>query len=143
VHEGIKAAGDEYKIMAEQTGNWSRAEALTVTQNILTSLGYTPDAIIAANDDMALGALAAIEQAGTPKGKIVVVGIDGLPEALAKIRDGEMAASVQFPLLQVRLALEALVARLRENKAIEGKLLDPLVIEKSNLQQADRYSEIK
>ena len=143
VHEGIKSAGDKYKIVAEQTGNWSRAEALTVTQNILTSLGYTPDAIIAANDDMALGALAAIEQAGTPKGKIVVVGIDGLPEALAKIRDGEMAASVQFPLLQVRLALEALVAHLRDNKAIEGKLLDPLVIEKSNLQQADRYSEIK
>ena len=54
-----------------------------------------------------------------------------------------MAASVQFPLLQVRFALEALVARLRDNKAIEGKLLDPLVIEKSNLQQADRYSEIK
>jgi len=92
---------------------------------------------------MALGALAAIEQAGTPTGKIVVVGIDGLPEALAKIRDGEMAASVQFPLLQVRFALEALVARLRDNKAVEGKLLDPLVIEKSNLQQADRYSEIK
>lgn len=143
VHEVIKAAGSKYKIVAEQTGNWSRAEALTVTQNILTSLGYTPDAIIAANDDMALGALAAIEQAGTPKGEIVVVGIDGLPEALAKIRDGEMAASVQFPLLQVRLALEALVAHLRDNKAIEGKLLDPLVIEKSNLQQADRYSEIK
>jgi len=143
VREVIKAAGDKYKIVAEQAGNWSRAQALTVTQNILTSLGYIPDAIIAANDDMALGALAAIEQAGIPKGKIVVVGIDGLPEALAKIRDGEMAASVQFPLMQVRLALEALVAHLRDHKAIEGKLLDALVIEKSNLQRADRYSEIK
>jgi inositol transport system substrate-binding protein len=143
VRDVIKAAGDKYKVVAEQTGNWSREEALNVTQNILTSLGYTPDAIIAANDDMALGALAAIEQAGIPKGKIVVVGIDGLPEALAKIRDGEMAASVQFPLMQVRLALEALVAHLHDHKAIEGKLLDALVIEKSNLQQADRYSAIK
>jgi inositol transport system substrate-binding protein len=142
VHETLKEAGEKYRIVAEQTGNWSRAEALSVTQNILTSLGYTPDAIIAANDDMALGALAAIEQAGIPKGKIVVVGIDGLPEALAKIRDGEMAASVQFPLLQVRLALEALVAHLRDKKPIEGKLLDGLVIEKSNLRQADRYSEL-
>jgi inositol transport system substrate-binding protein len=143
VHETLKEAGEKYKIVAEQTGNWSRAEALSVTQNILTSLGNTPDAIIAANDDMALGALAAIEQAGIPKGKIVVVGIDGLPEALAKIRDGEMAASVQFPLLQVRLALQALVAELRDKKPIEGKLLDGLVINKSNLQQADRYSELK
>jgi inositol transport system substrate-binding protein len=143
VRNVIKAAGDKYKVVAEQTGNWSREEALNVTQNILTSLGYVPDAVIAANDDMALGALAAIEQAGIPKGKIVVVGIDGLPEALAKIRDGEMAASVQFPLMQVRLALEALVAHLHDHKAIEGKLLDALVIEKSNLQQADRYSAIK
>jgi inositol transport system substrate-binding protein len=142
VRDVIKAAGDKYKVVAEQTGNWSREEALNVTQNILTSLGYTPEAVIAANDDMALGALAAIEQAGIPKGKIVVVGIDGLPEALAKIRDGEMAASVQFPLMQVRLALEALVAHLHDHKAIEGKLLDALVIEKSNLQQADRYSAI-
>src|ERR1700733_7526752 len=38
----IKAAGDKYKVVAEQTGNWSREEALNVTQNILTSLGYTP-----------------------------------------------------------------------------------------------------
>jgi inositol transport system substrate-binding protein len=143
VRDGIKAAGDKYKVVAEQTGNWSREEALNVTQNILTSLGYTPEAVIAANDDMALGALAAIEQAGIPKGKIVVVGIDGLPEALAKIRDGEMAASVQFPLMQLRLALEALVAHLHDHKVIEGKLLDALVIEKSNLQQADRYSAIK
>jgi inositol transport system substrate-binding protein len=143
VRDVIKAAGDKYKVVAEQTGNWSREEALNITQNILTSLGYTPEAVIAANDDMALGALAAIEQAGIPKGKIVVVGIDGLPEALAKIRDGEMAASVQFPLMQVRLALEALVAHLHDHKVIEGKLLDALVIEKSNLQQADRYSAIK
>ena len=143
VHEVIKAAGDQYKIVAEQTGNWSREEALNVAQDILISLGYTPDAIIAANDDMALGALMAIDQAGIPKGKIVIVGIDGLPEALAKIRDGEMAASVQFPLMQVRLALEALVAHLRDHNAIEGKLLDALVIQKSNLQQADRYSDIK
>jgi len=143
VHDGLKAAGDKYKIVAEQTGNWSREQALNVTQDVLTSLGYTPDAIIAANDDMALGAVAAIEQAGIPKGKIVVVGIDGLPEALVKIRDGEMAASVQFPLMQVRLALEALVAHLRDHKAIEGKLLDALLIDKSNLQQADRYSAIE
>lgn len=143
VHEVIKAAGDKYKIVAEQTGNWSREEALNVAQDILVSLGYTPDAIIAANDDMALGALTAIDQAGIPKGKIVIVGIDGLPEALAKIRDGEMAASVQFPLMQVRMALQALVAHLRDHNVIEGKLLDALVIQKSNLQQADRYSDIK
>jgi inositol transport system substrate-binding protein len=143
VHDTIKAAGEKYKIVAEQTANWARSESLTVTQNVLTSLGYTPDAIIAANDDMALGALEALHQMGIPTGKILVLGIDGLPEALVKIKDGEMAGSVQFPVAQVRMALDSLVSYLRENKPIQGKLLTPVVIEKSNLQEADRYAEMK
>ena len=143
VHDTIKAAGQKFEIVAEQTANWARSESLTVTQNVLTSLGYNPDAIIAANDDMALGALEAIQQMGMPKGKILVLGIDGLPEALVKIRDGEMAGSVQFPVAQVRMALDALVSYLREKKPIEGKLLTPVVIERSNLEQADRYAEMR
>jgi hypothetical protein len=39
--------------------------------------------------------------------------------------------------------MDALVALLRYKKPIEGKLLDGLVIERSNLEQADRYAEIK
>jgi inositol transport system substrate-binding protein len=113
-----------------------------VTQNVLTSLGYAP-AIIDANDDMALGALEALQQMGIPTGKILVLGIDGLPEALVKIRDGEMAGSVRFPITQVRMALVSLVSYLREKKPIEGKLLISVVIEKSNLQKADRYAEMR
>jgi ABC-type sugar transport system substrate-binding protein len=64
VHETLKGAGAKYEIVAEQTSNWSCAESLTVTQNVLTLLGYVPVAIVAANDDMALGVLAAIQQAG-------------------------------------------------------------------------------
>jgi inositol transport system substrate-binding protein len=143
VHDTIKAAGEKYKIVAEQTANWARSESLTVTQNVLTSLGYAPDAIIAANDDMALGAIEALQQMGIPARKILVLGIDGLPEALVKIRDGEMAGSVQFPVAQVRMALDSLVSYLREKKPIEGKLLTPVVIEQSNLQEADRYAEMR
>src|SRR5260370_42677331 len=64
VHETLKGAGAKYEIVAEQTSNWSCAESLTVTQNVLTLLGYVPVAIVAASDDMALGVLAAIQQAG-------------------------------------------------------------------------------
>jgi DNA-binding LacI/PurR family transcriptional regulator len=45
-----------------------------VPQNILTSLGTPPDAIIASIDDMALGALEALNQVGIPKGKVMVLG---------------------------------------------------------------------
>src|SRR5260370_12915239 len=79
VHDTIKAAGEKYKIVAEQTANWARSESLTVTQNVLTSLGYTPDAIIAANDDRPLGALEALHQMGIPTGNILVFGLYELP----------------------------------------------------------------
>jgi ABC-type sugar transport system substrate-binding protein len=55
---------------------------------------------------------------GIPTGKILVLGIDGLPEALVKIRDGEMAGSVRFPVAQVRMALVSLVSYLREKNIL-------------------------
>src|SRR5260370_37830470 len=70
VHDTIKGAGEKYKIVGEQTANWARSERLTVTKNVLTSLGYTPDANNAVNDDMALGALDALHLLGIPAGKI-------------------------------------------------------------------------
>jgi inositol transport system substrate-binding protein len=143
VHDTLKAAGDKYQILSEQTGNWMRDQGLSVTQNMLTSYGSTPDAIIASNDDMALGVLEALEQAGIPQNKVLVLGCDTTPEALAKIRDGVLAGSVEFPLKQVTMAIDAIVAHIRENKPVEGKLLDPVLIEKSNLTTAERYAELK
>ena len=72
--EVMKTAGDKYKVLADQTAHFHRDEGMTVTQNLLTSLGTTPDAIVCSNDDMAMGAVEALQQAGIPKGKVVVVG---------------------------------------------------------------------
>ncbi len=143
VHKGLGAGGAKYKIVAEQSGAFSRAKALTVTQNILSSLGYTPDAIIASNDDMAFGALEAIQEAGIPKGKIMVVGLDALPEALPLIRDGVLAASVEDPLAQAKIAVDALVDYLRNKTPLTGKTLEAKTIDRSNLTSAERWSEIK
>jgi inositol transport system substrate-binding protein len=129
--------------VAEQTGNWMRDQGLTITQNMLTSLGSAPDAIIASNDDMALGVLEALQQAGIPKNKVIVLGCDCTPEALAKIRDGALDGSVEFPLKQVTMAIDAIVGHIRENRPVEGKLLDPVLIEKTNLTVAERYAELK
>ena len=55
-----------------------------------------PQVIVAANDDMALGAIEAVK-ARNLKG-IAIIGFDALPEALGKIRDGELTATIeQFP----------------------------------------------
>ena len=140
----LKAADPKYKLVANQTANWARAQGLTVTQNILTSLGTPPDAILSCNDDMALGALAALHQSGVPKGKVVVIGYDALPETLKAIRDGDMTATLdQLPGQQVRHAIDALVAHLREQKPLEGVKLDPILIDNTNLEQAGRFKELK
>ena len=144
VHQTLKAAGDKYRIVAEQTANFARAQGFTVTQNILTALGSPPDAILASNDDMALGAAGALAQSGIPKGKVMVVGFDALPDALVKVRDGDLAATVeQLPAEQVATSMQAVVNYIRDKTPLESKKLKPILITKDNLNQAERINEVK
>jgi inositol transport system substrate-binding protein len=93
---------------------------------------------------MALGAVKALAQAGIPKGKVMVVGFDALPDALAAVRDGEMAATVeQLPAEQVETSMNALVNFIRDKKQLESKKLTPILIAKDNLNQGERYNEVK
>lgn len=145
VHEALSKAGPKYKIVAEQTANWARDQGLTVTQNVLTSLtGRPPQVILAANDDMALGAAEAVQSAGLGKQGIKVLGYDASPEALKKVRDGEMAATVeQSPGKQIRTALQLIVAKLRNKVEIKSTAIEPILVTKSNLAAAARYGELK
>jgi ribose transport system substrate-binding protein len=81
------------KLLDQQAANFSRAEALTVTKTLLTKHGDNVKGIWAANDDMALGALEALQQAGKA-GKVAVVGIDAVPDAITAIQGGKMTATV-------------------------------------------------
>lgn len=80
VHEVFKS--DECKgieIVEEQTATWSRTQALDLTTNWL-SAGLNFNAVIANNDEMALGALQAIKASGGSTGDYVVAGIDATQE---------------------------------------------------------------
>jgi ABC-type sugar transport system substrate-binding protein len=79
VHNVLDAVADKYQIIFEQTANFARAEALTVTEAGLAANGE-PDVIVCANDDMALGAIEACAARGFTKVKIY--GFDALPEAV-------------------------------------------------------------
>jgi ribose transport system substrate-binding protein len=81
------------KLLDQQAANFSRAEALAVTKTLLTKHGDKIKGIWAANDDMALGALEALQQAGRA-GKVAVVGIDAVPDALTAVKNGSMTATV-------------------------------------------------
>ena len=138
--EALAAAGPAYTLVAEQSANWSRDQALTVTQNVLTGLSSPPDVILAENDDMAFGALEALKTAGTSR--VAVLGFDATPEALKRIRAGEMAISVeQSPSRQINAALSQIVAAARTGAAMSSVSIDPVVITRDTLDKAERISE--
>ncbi len=142
LHNILDGMSDKYEIVAEQTANFAREEGASVTEAILAGLDSPPDVIVAANDDMALGAMQVVQEQGLD---IAIIGFDALPEALAAIRDGTLTATIeQTPGAQSAGALEALLAYLRDGTEPEKlTLLEPFALTKDNLDQAERLSEIE
>jgi ABC-type sugar transport system substrate-binding protein len=145
LHNVIDQHKDKYQVVAEQTANFARDQGLSVTESLLAGMASPPDVIVAANDDMALGALEAVK-ARNLQGKVKVIGFDALPEALAAIRDGALAGTVeQFPGGQSRKAMDIMVDYLKNKKKPDQDLvlLTPIVITKANLDKSERLNEVK
>lgn len=82
----------DVKLLSSLSANYSRAEGMKVTEDWIQSFPQF-DAIIAANDQMALGALQALKTSGRLKG-VMISGIDGTADALAAIEAGEMSQTI-------------------------------------------------
>ena len=144
VHNTLDKKPDAYKFVAQQTARFSRDQGLSVTENLLTGLEKTPQVIVAANDDSALGAAQAVKARGLT-GQIAVFGYDGSTDALIAVKNGDLAATVdQFPGKQGRTALRTLVDFIREGKkpAESNILVKPVAITKANLNTAERIGTI-
>jgi len=89
--EDVIAKYKEMKVVEKQSAQWMRNEAVDVTSGWLLS-GNKIDAIAANNDEMAIGAIMALNQSG--KKDILVAGIDGTPDALQFIKNGKLALTV-------------------------------------------------
>lgn len=82
--------GTAVKVVARQAADFDRTKGLNVMENILQSQPKI-DAVFAHNDEMALGALRAVQAA---KKNIMVVGFDATDDAVKAVKDGKMAATV-------------------------------------------------
>ncbi len=90
--EGMKA-NPKMEVIASQSGDWSRAEAQKVMQNIIQSTGGKFNAVYCRNDEMALGVVLALRAAGLrPNEDVYVLAIDGQKEAVEAIIDGDISA---------------------------------------------------
>ena len=144
LHSVLDQHKDAFKIVFEQPANFARDQALAMTESGLAGMAKPPDVIVCANDDMALGALEAVKARNLTG--IKIYGFDALPEALARIKDGSLAGTVeQFPGEQSRIAMDIAVSFARDGKKPEKKvtLLTPIVLTKANLDKAERLSEMQ
>lgn len=119
--EAIKAAGG-FEIVASQSGDFARDKGRQVAEALLQAHPDT-DIVYAHNDEMAIGAIAAIESAGKVPGKdVLVLSIDGGKEAVQAVIDGKIAAVVEC---NPRFGPKAFETMLRYAK---GEKIEPLLV---------------
>ncbi|WP_040803379.1 ABC transporter substrate-binding protein [Nocardia concava] len=116
------AADPKFKIVVSQTGDFTRAKGKEVMQAFLAS-HQKIDLLFAHNDDMALGAIQAIEEAGLKPGKdIKIVSIDGVHDALQALVDGKENYVVECnPLLGPQLM--ELVKKVKAGQPVDHRIV--------------------
>lgn len=107
-YRAVLAGYPDIRVIAEQSGNWVRGDAYSIMENWIQA-GKPIDAVVSQNDDMALGALKAVEEAGL-EDRIRVFGLDATPDGLQAIREGRLACTIsQNANRQGAIAVNALI----------------------------------
>src|SRR5476649_476819 len=103
--EEVIAGNPKLKVLRSQTGDFTRAKGKEVMEAFLNAEGKKINVLYAHNDDMAIGAIQAIEEAGMKPGKdIVVISIDGVKGAFEAMIAGKLNVTVECsPLLGPQL----------------------------------------
>lgn len=136
-------ATSNIKILVSQTAKFERATGQTVMENLL-QVHKDFQGVFAANDEMILGSIEAVEAAGVDTSKIILVGYDAIPDALNYIKDGRLDATIeQFPGEQAKQSLRYLVEYIREGKNPPSKevYITPVAITIDNLDDAEHKVE--
>ena len=117
--EGFHSVADgKLKVVASQTANFDRAQGMSVMENMLQG-NNDIQAVFAANDEMALGALEAISGAGKD---ILVVGFDATDDAVAAVKAGRMGGTIaQQPALLGATAVENAL-KLMKGESVEKSI---------------------
>ncbi len=115
--DGIK--NSDFDLVAKQSADFDRTKGLSVMENIIQSKGDI-DAVFAQNDEMALGAQKALEDA--KMNDVLVVGFDATDDAVEAVKNGKMAATVaQQPILIGEVAVNAV------DKFLKGEKIDSFI----------------
>lgn len=123
--EAFQAAieGSGIEVLDMQHGNWNRDDAFNVMQDYLSRFAEI-DAVWAADDDMAIGVLEAIAQAGR-QDEMWVVGGAGMKEIIQRMIDGDpqLPVNVTYPPAQISTAIELTALGLVSSTPVSGRFI--------------------
>ena len=129
-------AGSGINVLDKQFGNWSRDDAFKVMQDYLTKFPKI-DAVWTQDDDMSVGALAAIQQSGRTDSKRVIGGA-GMKEMIKRVMDGDamVPVDVLYPPAMIATAMELTVANFYDQVPVRGSyILDATLVTKENAEE--------
>jgi ABC-type sugar transport system substrate-binding protein len=127
----------DIKITEKQVANWSRTDAISLVSNWLTT-GEKINAMAANNDEMAIGAILALKQAGQNPKSYVIGGIDATADALAEIANGDLAVTVDQGANKIGASSIDIALKL-----ISGESVDSYVYIPSEIVTKDNYKKDK
>ena len=116
-------AGSGINVLDMQHGNWNRDDSFTVMQDFLSRYDDI-DAVWASDDDMAIGVMAAIEQAGRTE-EMWVMGGAGMKQIVRRIMEGDpqLPANVSYPPDQISSAIELTTTGMTTNVPVRGEFI--------------------
>jgi ribose transport system substrate-binding protein len=115
--------GSGINVLDMQHGNWNRDDAFNVMQDFLSKYDDI-DAVWSADDDMSIGVLEAIAQAGR-EDEMWVVGGAGMKEIIKRIMDGDpqLPVDVTYPPAQIASAIEMTALGLVSQTPVSGRFI--------------------
>ncbi|HEX7006295.1 MAG TPA: ABC transporter substrate-binding protein [Alphaproteobacteria bacterium] len=133
-YKEVMAKYPDIKIVYERDNKLSREEGLKLAEDAIVAHPNLK-LIYGANDDVALGAIQAVEAAGKA-GKIIVTGMNGVPPALKAVKAGELALTVELnPVLWGRLGVDTLDAYLKGEKREQKVYIEHVLVDAGNIDQ--------
>ena len=131
----VLAKNPGLQLIAVQTAEWDRAQGMSLMENWIQSYGDRISAVFAQNDEMAMGAVIALEQAKR-KDKVIVVGVDAIADARAAVRDGRLDATVfQDAKGQGGTAVEVAVKIIRKQSFEKATMIPFQLVTRDNVAQ--------
>jgi ribose transport system substrate-binding protein len=136
--EQVLAKYPGIKVLAKDTANWKRDEAVNKVKNWISGFGPAIDAVVSENDDMGLGALQALKESG--RTGVPIVGIDGIEDGLNAVKSGEfIGTSLQNGTVELSAGLAVTNALVKKEKVNTAPVYIMPAITKDNVDVAYQH----